>query len=130
MFKMKIFTSLLVFSSLLFGTSVIKNETREIEKNIYQLNKKINYQEKDLNESQLDFFYLTSPSMIEKRIENLDIKQYLPMEYSKIFLSISNFKNLQNKYASQDWNWEKIKKIEDKFYHEKNFYFGSIYFFY
>ena len=41
MFKMKIFTSLLVFSSLSFGTSVIKNETREIEKNIYQLNKKI-----------------------------------------------------------------------------------------
>ena len=110
MLKFKIILSFSIFSLLLIGTSLIKNETREIEKNIYQLNKKINYQEKDLNESQLDFFYLTSPSMIEKRIENLDIKQYLPMEYSKIFLSISNFKNLQNKYVSQDWNWEKIKK--------------------
>ena len=110
MFKIKIFISLLIFSSLLFGTSVIKNETREIEKNIDQLNKKINFQEKDFNESQLDYFYLTSPSMIEKRIKNLDIEQYLPMEYSKIFLSISNFNNLQNKYVSQDWNWEKTKK--------------------
>ena len=110
MFKIKISISLLIFSSLLFGTSVIKNETREIEKNIDQLNKKINFQEKDFNESQLDYFYLTSPSMIEKRIKNLDIEQYLPMEYSKIFLSISNFNNLQNKYVSQDWNWEKTKK--------------------
>ena len=46
MFKIKISISLLIFSSLLFGTSVIKNETREIEKNIDQLNKKINFQEK------------------------------------------------------------------------------------
>ncbi len=102
MFKIKIIISLLFFSSLLFGTSIIKNETREIEKNIYQLNKKINQKEKNLNESQLDFFYLTSPLMIEKKIKNLDIERYLPMEYSKIFLSISNFNNLQNKYANQD----------------------------
>ena len=102
MFKIKIIIILLIFSSLLFGTSIIKNETRKIEKNIYQLNKKISQKEKNLNESQLDFFYLTSPSMIEKKIENLDIEQYLPMEYSKIFLSILNFNNLQNKYANQD----------------------------
>ena len=102
MFKIKIIIILLIFSSLLFGTSIIKNETRKIEKNIYQLNKKIIKKEKNLNESQLDFFYLTSPSMIEKKIENLDIEQYLPMEYSKIFLSILNFNNLQNKYANQD----------------------------
>ena len=102
MFKIKIIIILLIFSSLLFGTSIIKNETRKIEKNIYQLNKKISQKEKNLNESQLDFFYLTSPSMIEKKIENLDIEQYLPMEYSKIFLSILNFNKLQNKYANQD----------------------------
>ena len=102
MLKIKIIIILLIFSSLLFGTSIIKNETRKIEKNIYQLNKKISQKEKNLNESQLDFSYLTSPSMIEKKIENLDIEQYLPMEYSKIFLSILNFNNLQNKYANQD----------------------------
>ena len=32
MFKIKILLSILVFSSFLFGTSIIKNETREIEK--------------------------------------------------------------------------------------------------
>ena len=99
MFKIKISISLLIFSSLLFGTSVIKMKLEL--KNIDQLNKKINFQEKDFNESQLDYFYLTSPSMIEKRIKNLDIEQYLPMEYSKIFSEHLNFNNLQNKYVSQ-----------------------------
>ena len=49
----------------------------------------------------LDFFYLSSPSIIEKKIEHLDSGQYVPMEYSKIFLSISNFIELQNKLAIQ-----------------------------
>ena len=78
-------------------------------KNIDQLNKKINFQEKDFNESQLDYFYLTSPSMIEKRIKNLDINRYLPMEYSKIFLSMSSFLDLQNKLVIQR-NQNEIKK--------------------
>ena len=102
MINKKSLITILIFSILLFITSIIKNETRKIEKNIYQLNKKISQKEKNLNESQLDFSYLTSPSMIEKKIENLDIEQYLPMEYSNIFLSILNFNNLQNKYANQD----------------------------
>ena len=102
MINKKFLITILIFSILFFITSIIKNETRKIEKNIYQLNKKISQKEKNLNESQLDFYYLTSPSMIEKKIENLDIEQYLPMEYSKIFLSILNFNNLQNKYANQD----------------------------
>ena len=110
MFKMKIFTSLLVFSSLSFGTSVIKNETREIEKNIYQLNKKISQKEKNLNESQLDFSYLTSPSMIEKKLEHVDNKEYFPMEHSKIFLSMSDFINIKNKVATQDGINEKAKE--------------------
>ena len=37
MFKIKILLSILVFSSSLFGTSIIKNETREIEKKILLL---------------------------------------------------------------------------------------------
>ena len=32
MFRLKIFISIIIFSSLLFGTSIIKNQTREIEK--------------------------------------------------------------------------------------------------
>ena len=36
MFKIKILLSIIIFSSLLFGTSIIKNETREIEKKIHE----------------------------------------------------------------------------------------------
>ena len=60
--------------------------------------------------------------MIEKKIENLDIEQYLPMEYSKIFLSISNFNNLQNKYVSQiEIEKKKKKKILNP--NQTSFYF-------
>ena len=97
MFKLKIFISVVIFSFFLIGTSSIKNETREIEKKINILSKKIAQKEKNLNEVQLDFYYLTSPLILEKKIEHLGIKKYIHMEYSRIFLSIENFKNIQNK---------------------------------
>ena len=37
----------------------------------------------NFKEVQLDYYYLTSPKMIEKKIENLAIKKYIHMEYSK-----------------------------------------------
>ena len=111
MFKIKLIISIIIFSFLTIGTSVVKNETREIEKKIFVLNKKTNQMERDFNESQLDFFYLTSPSMVEKSIEHLDNIEYSPMEYSKIFLSISDFTNIQNKFANQrSQNEQKNKK--------------------
>ena len=93
---------LLIFSSLLIATSVIKNQTREIEKKIYNLRNIILTKEKDFSESQLDFFYLTSPFMIEKKINHLDNHNYIIMEYSKIFLSMSDYMNLDTKYAIQE----------------------------
>ena len=107
MFRIKIIFSIIIFSFLLVGTSIIKNQTREIEKKIYNLSKEIQKMEKDLNESQLDYEYLTSPLIIEQRIELLNNQKYFPMEYSKIFLSISNFLNLKNKLAIQDNYHEK-----------------------
>ena len=110
MFKLKITISIVIFSSLLITTSIIKNKTRVIEKKIFNLNSVIYNKEKDLNQSQLDFSYLTSPSMIDQKIKYLDNKNYFPMEYSKIFLSISNFLKLKNKYAIKNYNEEKTKK--------------------
>tara|TARA_Y100001958_G_C21005932_1_gene387920 strand:- start:261 stop:602 length:342 start_codon:yes stop_codon:yes gene_type:complete len=110
MFKIKIVVSILIFSILLIATSIIKNQTREIEKNILSLNDVIHLKEKDLNESQLDYSYLTSPILIDQQVKRLDIVQYLPMEHSKIFLSISSFLNLQNKLANQGSQNEKKKK--------------------
>ena len=46
MFKIRLIFSVLIFSSLLFGTSLIKNQTREIEKNIHRLSETIYQKEK------------------------------------------------------------------------------------
>ena len=60
-----------IFSILLGFTSIIKNQTRIIEKNIYKNNKKIAILEKDLHETQLDYFYLSSPKIYQKKLTNL-----------------------------------------------------------
>ena len=113
MFRLKVCITVFVFSFFLIGTSLIKNQTREIEKKISILGKIINQKEKDFNESQLDFFYLTSPNIIEDKIQHLDKYQYQPMEYSKIFLSMDNFINLENKLVNQ--KNEKKKKNKKTF---------------
>ena len=112
MFKIKIFISIIIFSILLVFTSIIKNQTREIEKKIYNLSKVIFYLEKDMNESQLDYSYLTSPAIIEKKIDHIDNFKYQPMEFSKIFLSMSSFLDLKNKYVIEKTKNE--KKIHNK----------------
>ena len=107
MFRFKMISSIVIFSFLLIGTSYIKNQTREIEKKIFRLNKIIHNQEKNLSELQLDFSYLSSPSIIEKKIDKLNYNKYLPIEYSKIFLSISSFNDLQNKFVIKKKDYEK-----------------------
>lgn len=111
MFKAKITLSFLILLIFLIVTSIIKNQTRGLEKKIIQLNNKISLNEKDLNESQFDFYYLTSPVVIEKKVENLNYNNYLPMEYSKIFSNFSNFLNIENKLTIlKDQNEQKNKK--------------------
>jgi len=111
MLKLKILFSIVIFSFLLIGTSSIKNETRELEKKINILTKNNLQKERNLNEVQLDFYYLTSPSIIESKIEHLGVKKYIHMEYSRIFLSIKDFINIQNKHAMQkNSNEKKIQK--------------------
>ncbi len=110
MFKIKVISFILIFSILLIATSIIKNQTREIEKKIYELNKKISFQEKDIYETQLDFSYLTSPSVVEEKVNSLGNIQYLPMEHSKIFLSLSSFLELKNKFVVKHNNEKKKQK--------------------
>ena len=112
MIKIKIFISVVIFSSFLIGTSFIKNQTRELEKKIYNINKEITLKEIDLNESQLDFSYLSSPDIIERKIGLLDQIDYVSMEHSKIFLSLSNFIDLKNKLVT--YGKENGKKIQKK----------------
>ncbi len=91
MLNTKLIISILVFSFLLFFTSIIKNKTRVIEKNIIFYEKKISNLEKELYESQLDFYYLTSPKILSEKISFLTNDQYQFMNISKIYLNYNNF---------------------------------------
>ncbi len=106
MLRFKVIFSIFILTFLLIGTSFVKNQTRQIEKKIFSLSNLVLNQEKNLSELQLDFSYLSSPAMIEMKIENLDYNQYFPIQNSKIFLSITSFTDLQNKLA--------IKKDHEK----------------
>ena len=110
MFRSKIIISSIIFLILLIFTSIIKNQTRIVEKKLYKLNKKIALKEKDINESQLDFYFLTSPGEVEKKIKNLDQNKYFPINHSKIFSDFSNFKKIQKQISAFDNNHEKKTK--------------------
>ena len=107
MFKMKFIIALSIFISSLLVTSTIKNKTRVIEKNISNLNTKIFIKLSDINETQLDFDYLTSPAEIEKKISIIGFDNYQPIKYSRIFFDISDFTEIQNKISN-------LKKINEK----------------
>ena len=106
MLRFKVIFSIFILTFLLIGTSFVKNQTRQIEKKIFSLSNLVLNQEKNLSELQLDFSYLSSPSIIEMKIENLQDNKYSPIENSKIFLSISSFTDLQKKFV--------IKKDHEK----------------
>ena len=57
--------------------------------------KESSLQRKDLHETQLDFSYLTSPSIIEKKLKYLEKNNYIPMDHSKIFLNILDFDKIR-----------------------------------
>ena len=110
MFRTKIIISSSIFLILLIITSIIKNQSRIIEKKLYKLDNKISLKEKDINESQLDFHFLTSPAEIEKKIKILDQNNYLPIESSKIFFSLSNYINIQKNVSEVNNLYEEKTK--------------------
>ena len=107
MFKKKFLISTTVFIIFLLITSAIKNQTRIIEKNISSLNTKILAKKKNINEAQMDFYYLTSPAEIEKRLNLIGFDNYKPIKLSNIFFEISEFYKIQNKKKNQ-------KKLDEK----------------
>ena len=108
MFKTKIILTSIIFTTFLIFTSAVKNKTRIIEKKLTNLHNIVLLKKKDLNESQLDYYYLTSPTEIERRLNLIGFNNYHPIAYSKIFLNISDFNHLQNKLSSL--NEKKTKK--------------------
>ena len=111
MLNSKFIISLSVFISFLLITSVIKNKTRVIEKQISNLNTKIFLNKKNISEAQLDYNYLSSPLEIEKKLDIIGNNNYQPIDHSKLFLNISDFTNMDSKVSKLKIKDEKkIKK--------------------
>ena len=99
MFKIKLTASLLIFSILLGVTSAIKNKTRVIEKKIHKIDRRILIMEKDVHETELDYFYVSSPKNLSAKIQNLSLIEYIPMDFSRIYSNYINFVDSQNKIS-------------------------------
>ena len=97
MSKINLIVSIFIFSILLVITSAVKNKTRIIEKNIYKIDRKIAAIEKDLHETQLDYFYVSSPGYLSKKIKQLDFIEYMPMDLSRIYFNYKDFADAQKK---------------------------------
>ena len=100
MFRIKLIISIFIFSILLGVTSTIKNKTRIIEKEINKLDKKIEILKKDLHETQLDYFYVSSPRYLSKKIKQLAFIDYTPMDFSRIYLSYQDFSDYQKQITN------------------------------
>ena len=87
----KLIISIAVFSLLLFCTSIIKNKTNIIEKNIIFYEEQVFILEKELYESQLEFNYLTSPKLLQEKLSFLTNDQFQTMGISNIYLDYQNF---------------------------------------
>ena len=112
MSKIKIIISICIFSFLLGVTSVIKTQTRIIEKKIFKAERKISKGNKNLHEIQLDYSYLSSPKYLSKKISQFTNINYLPMDFSRIYLSYLDFNNSNKKLTILKKNNE--KKIQKK----------------
>ena len=109
MSKIKLIVSLCIFSILLGITSFIKNQTRIIEKSIYKIDRKIIVIKKDLHETELDYSYLSSPNSLSERIKDLALVEYIPMDFSRIYLNYKDFLDSQKKITNLKMNDEKKK---------------------
>ena len=108
--KINLIISIFIFSILLSITSAIKNKTRIIEKSIYKIDRKIVSIEKDLHETELDYFYLSSPNNLSKKIKDLGDVEYMPMDFSRIYLNYKDFIDSQKKITILEMNDEKKTK--------------------
>ena len=122
MFKTKFIFSIIIFVTFLIITSVVKNKTHVIEKKISSLNNDILLKEKNLNEAELDFNYLTSPAELEKKLNLIGLNDYQPIKYSNIYFDISDLSKIQSKISNLNSSYgKKIKK--NKNINQRSFYF-------
>ena len=114
MFKKSVIISLCTFFILMIFTSFIKNKTRGIEKNIQKLNKEISDLQKELDNSIIDFVYLSSPEKLEENLNSFGKKKYSSFDHSRFFLSTQEFQKHSSKKTlnlkSKNYNDQKNKR--------------------
>ena len=108
--KINLIISIFIFSILLSITSAIKNKTRIIEKSIYKIDRRVAAIKKDLHETELDYFYLSSPNNLSKKIQDFSAIEYMPMDFSRIYLNYRHFIDYQKKITILKMNNEKKTK--------------------
>ena len=82
-----------LISGLIF-TSLIKNKTRLLEKELFYLDNEINSLNFNLNEASLDFEYLTTPKHISLLVKNFLDENFSYYKESQIKKSIKPAKDL------------------------------------
>jgi len=91
MFKKSLIFSLTVFFTLMIITSLIKNKTRNLEKEIEKINKEVAFLEKELSDAEIDYIYLSGLEKLKKYLSILNKEQYLSFDHSRIFFSTEQF---------------------------------------
>jgi hypothetical protein len=89
--------NILILTTLISGlifTSLIKNKTRLLEKELFYLDKEINILSSDLSEANLDFHYLTTPKRISLLAKNFLNENFMYYKESQIIKSIKPEKDL------------------------------------
>jgi hypothetical protein len=110
MINKKLLLSLIVFSILMVFTSAIKTQTRIIEKNISIFEKKISILKTDIYESQLDYYYLSSPEYISKKIKTYGNQEYSTIDFSRIYFGMDQFLDEKAKTTKKFKHEKKVKK--------------------
>ena len=94
--KKKIILVLIYISFFIF-ISVIKNESRLVEKKIQKHERKIFILEKNLLEANLEFQYLSSPAVLSSKVEKHLDQKYNNLDLSQIYLNIEDFTSEKKK---------------------------------
>ena len=105
----KITLVVIIYLIFLVSIPIVKNKTRIIEKNISSFENKIIELEKNLQEAQVEFYYLSSPEVLTKNIKKYSNIDYTNLELSQIYLNLEHFVSEQSKTSKIIIN-EKKKK--------------------
>ena len=100
---------ILIYTSFFIAIPIIKNKSRLIEKKIQNHESTIFILEKNLLEANLEFQYLSSPSVLSNKIEKNSDQKYNSLDFSQIYLNIEHFTSEQELITNARNNEEQKK---------------------